>query len=522
MESSQTVYSASHSSTINELANPEAFQDGTDLAKKDSEDPYLVGFHEGDPENPKNWSRFKRWYLTLTGGLLILNATFASSAPSSLVPQLMHQFGFSEEVGSLTISVFVAGYCVGPLLWGPLSEQLGRRPLFIVTFLIYTIFQIACAVAQNTAQILVFRFLAGVFAASPLTNSGALISDIWDTGTRGTALAAFTLAPFAGPALGPAVSGFIVVSGQSWRWLFWVMSIFAGVCTIQIVLTLPETYAPIILVEKAKRLRKETGNQSYYAPLEKQDKVNFSKRLEHILARPFVLLFQEPMLAAITVYMSFVYGCLYVLFEAYPIVFAMGHHFNAGISGLMFLPLLLGGLTAVITYIFVFNPRYTRAMEKHAPHPVPPEFRLEIALIAAPLFAGSFFWFAWTSNPSISFWAPMMSGSIIGFSILWIFLALFNYVIDTYLFVAASALAANTVCRSLVGAAFPLFARQMYERLGTPWASSLLGFIALAMVPIPLVLMKYGGALRAKSKYAPTRPGAAMKEKLTISSTSEV
>lgn len=127
------------------------------------------------------------------------------------------------------------------------------------------------------------------------------------------------------------------------------MSIFAGVCTIQIVFTLPETYAPIILVEKAKRLRKETGNQSYYAPLEKQDKVNFSKRLEHILARPFVLLFQEPMLAAITVYMSFVYGCLYVLFEAYPIVFAMGHHFNAGISGLMFLPLLLGGLTAVIT-----------------------------------------------------------------------------------------------------------------------------------------------------------------------------
>ena len=74
------------------------------------------------------------------------------------------------------------------------------------------------------------------------------------------------------------------------------MSIFAGVCTIQIVFTLPETYAPIILVEKAKRLRKETGNQSYYAPLEKQDKVNFSKRLEHILARPFVLLFQEPML----------------------------------------------------------------------------------------------------------------------------------------------------------------------------------------------------------------------------------
>ncbi|KZP10514.1 MFS general substrate transporter [Athelia psychrophila] len=412
----------------------------------------------------------------------------------------------SEELGTLTISLFVAGYCVGPLLWGPLSEVYGRRPVFIFAFLVYTIFQVAAAVSTSTAQMLVFRFLGGTFAAAPLTNSGALIADIWDARTRGKALAMFTLAPFAGPALGPTVAGFIAVSGASWRWVFWVLTIFAGVCWLQIVLTLPETYAPALLVQKAKRMRKETGEPRYYAHTERLAKKTLAQTLNSTLARPFRVLFAEPMLMAITVYMSFVYGCLYLLFEAYPIVFTELHGFNAGISGLMFLPLPVGGLIAVVTYIVYFNPRYERAMAQHAPNPVPPEFRLEMAIVAAPFFAISFFWFAWTSSASISFAAPMMAGVLLGFSICWIFLALFNYMIDAYLFVSASALAANTVCRSLAGAAFPLFATQMYTALGPHWASSLVGFIALLLMPIPFVLFKYGPTLRIKSKYAPSAP----------------
>jgi len=126
------------------------------------------------------------------------------------------------------------------------------------------------------------------------------------------------------------------------------MTIFAGVCFVGIVFTLPETYAPIILLEKAKRLRKETGNENYYAPIEKMEALSFAKRVNNVLGRPFLILIREPMLIAITIYMSFVYGCLYLLFEAYPIVFTEGHHFNAGISGLMFLPLPIGGLIAVV------------------------------------------------------------------------------------------------------------------------------------------------------------------------------
>lgn len=104
-----------------------------------------------------------------------------------------------------------------------------------------------------------FRFLGGVFAAASLSNSGcvahlytndlslnihrALIADIWDIDTRGKALAIYSLAPFAGPSLGPTVGGYMQVAGVPWRWTFWLLTFFAGACFIAVYFTIPETYA---------------------------------------------------------------------------------------------------------------------------------------------------------------------------------------------------------------------------------------------------------------------------------------
>ncbi|KAG2075030.1 polyamine transporter 1 [Suillus decipiens] len=461
--STQTLFTQTEQSNKKDIST-------TALENKSNPDSFLVAFDEGDSANPKNWSFAKKWYLTLTAGLLVLNA-----APSSLVPTFMKEFGISQEVGTLTISLFVCGYCVGPLIWGPLSEQYGRRPIFIISFFIYMCFQIGCALSQNIASILIFRFLGGTFAAAPLANSGALISDIWDAKGRGTALAIFTVAPFAGPGIGPIVSGYLVLAGVSWRWLFWILTIFAGVCWLQIVFTIPETYSPVLLAKKAKEIRKRTGDERYHAAIESQN-MTLSQRVESILARPFKVLFREPMLIALTLYMSFVYGCIYLLFEAYPIVFTKGHNLNAGVSGLVFLPLPIGGFLAVATYIFFFNPSYERKAQECAPNPVPPEFRLRVAMVSAPFFATSFFWFAWTSYPSISIWAPMMSGALLGWSICLIF----------------------------------LFATQMYDRLGPEWASTLLGFIALIMMPIPFILSSTSSLASSHSHYLPTMPPMAL------------
>ncbi|KAL7422377.1 hypothetical protein Q5752_003023 [Cryptotrichosporon argae] len=467
-------------------------------------DPWAVRFEPGEKANPKNWGVNYRWYLTSLGGLLVLNSTFASSAPSGIATEMATTFGFGQEVAILTISLFVAGYCVGPLLWGPLSEVYGRRPIFIIAFVVYTGMQVGCALSPNTAAILVFRFLGGIFAASPLTNSGALLADIWDGDHRGQAMSIFSLAPFAGPSIGPIVSGYIEVAGVDWRWVYWILTMFAGACLALIVFTLPETYAPVLLAQKARRMRKETGDERWYAPIERV-KHSFKSRLRDILLKPFIILFLEPMLLAVTIYMSFVYGVVYLLFEAYPFVFIQNHGFNQGEDGLAFLGFFLGGFIAVIFFLVVIEPRYQRHAKQVAPKPPSPEKRLEMCVISGWALVIAMFWFAWTSYPSIHWISCVLAGGLIGVGVLGMFVSLFNYIIDVYLWAAASALAATTVFRSLFGAGFPLFAVQMYEKLGTHWASSLLGFIALLLAPIPMVLIKFGPKLRARSRFSPNK-----------------
>ncbi|KAK0528732.1 hypothetical protein OC834_003952 [Tilletia horrida] len=467
----------------------------------------IVVHWEGDhdSENPMNWSTWYRWYLTFVAGLLVLNSTFTSSAPSSISTITGEEFGFSREVAILTISVFVAGYCLGPLIWGPLSEWVGRKPVFIVALLFYTGFNVGCALSQNTGSIIVFRFLAGTFAAAPLTNSGGVIADIWDPATRGIALCIFSVAPFAGPALGPIVGGAIAVTGTDWRWLYWTCAIFSGVCLALVTFTVPETLHPVLLKRKAKAIRKETGDDRYVAPLELRP-FKVGELVSSILFKPFRMLVEEPMLLAITVYMSFIYGVVYLLFEAYPAVFSTpkpeGHGFNALISGLMFLAFFGGGVAAVGMYVVYFNPIYVKKLRASENGRVPPEERIKPVMFAAPALVIAFFWFGWTSFPSISFASPMLAGALLGAGILFVFVGLFNYIIDAYLANAASALAANTVCRSAAGAGFPLFASQMYERLNPRYASTLLGGIALLMLPIPFVLFKYGPKIRQLSKHA--------------------
>ncbi|PWN44737.1 putative mfs-multidrug-resistance transporter [Ceraceosorus guamensis] len=456
-----------------------------------------------DPENPQNWSNAYKAYLTIMGALLVLNSTFTSSAPSGIVEPMIAYFQFSSEVATLTISLWVAGYCLGPLIWGPLSERVGRRPVFIISIFAYTCWNIGCALSKNTAQILVFRFLGGTFGAAPLTNSGGVIADVWGPKQRGIALCFFSVAPFAGPAVGPIVSGAIAVTNTDWRWVYWVCAIFSGVCLVITIFTFKETYAPAILKKKAQRIRKETSDDKYKAPLE-LNPLKPKTLLHDTIAFPFIMLFQEPILIAMGLYLSFVYGLIYLQFESVPIVFVQGHGFNSLVNGLMFIPLFLGGVAGCLFYVFFTNPKYTKLVDEYAAkgQRVPPEKRLDIVCIAAPCLVVSFFWLGWTSYPSISFWAPMMSLSLLGFAVLLIFLGLFNYIIDSYLAKAASALASNTVMRSAFGAGFPLFAAQMYARLGTQWASSLLGFLALLMLPIPFVLVKYGPSIRKLSKHS--------------------
>lgn len=218
----------------------------------------------------------------------------------------------------MVTSVFLIGFITGPILWGPGSELLGRQVVFRVTMLIYTLFILGQALAHNYETLLITRFLAGVFAAAPLTNSTGVLVDIWDPARRGHAVAIFAACVYLGPVCGPVVGGFVGESSLGWRWVFWIVMILSGVSTLLVSCAMPETYAPVLLQRKAIRLRAAdpVNNAELYGEHERQD---WSRKgvLERTLYRPFIMLRKEPILLLITVYLSFVYGLSYA--RKYPL-----------------------------------------------------------------------------------------------------------------------------------------------------------------------------------------------------------
>jgi len=202
------------------------------------------------------------------------------------------------------------------------------------------------------------------------------------------------------------------------------------------------------------------------------------------LSRPWILLFREPIVALLSIYLAIVYGTLYLMFGAFPIVFQQKRHWSPGIGGLAFLGIAVGMLFAILYAIYA-NQQYKKISKAHHGF-APPEARLPMSMIGGIALPIGLFWFAWTNAPSVHWIVSIIGSAPFGFGMILVFLGVMNYLIDAYTIYAASVLAANSVLRSLFGMAFPLFTPDMYTNLGIHWASSIPAFLALACVPMPV------------------------------------
>jgi MFS family permease len=178
----------------------------------------IVSFSSTDPEAPNNWPFHKKFIIFGGGIMSVLNSTLGSSMPSGAAQEIAAHFHVTSEIQMvLPISTFLIGYIVGPIICGPLSEHYGRKVVFLVAFLSYTISTLATALAPNWPAFLFFRFICGCFASAPIAVLGGLYADIFtNPRSRGVAMACFMAATTFGPVLGPIISGFS--APVSWRW----------------------------------------------------------------------------------------------------------------------------------------------------------------------------------------------------------------------------------------------------------------------------------------------------------------
>ncbi|KJR87610.1 MFS transporter, DHA1 family, multidrug resistance protein [Sporothrix schenckii 1099-18] len=395
---------------------------------------YLVDFDLPDDQyHPYNWKLSKRVFLSI----LVCSGTFVASFNSAAFAPAIEAagvtFGASAEVATLGTTLFVLGFVAGPILWAPFSELQGRKWPLTIALVGGGIFSIGAAASKDIQTLLICRFFAGVCGSSPFSVVPGVLSDLFDNSYRGVAIAIYALTVFEGPFMAPIVGSFIVASPEvlSWRWTLYIPAILSlivgGISTV----FLQETYAPCLLVKKAVRLRELTNNWGIHARHERTE-AGARELIDKYFMLPLKLLFTEPIVFLVSLYMSIIYGIVYALLEAYPYVFQHVYGMGTGASCLPFLGLFLGVLFAC-AFIVMQQAEYVQLLAKHD-NVLRPEWPLRSTIVGAPVLSAGIFWFGWTAFTSSIHWAvPTAAGAFIGFGTLCVFLPCFNYLINAYL-----------------------------------------------------------------------------------------
>ncbi|EDN07136.1 predicted protein [Histoplasma mississippiense (nom. inval.)] len=400
-----------------------------------------------DPDNPRNMKLARKWAAIAVLAIGSVCVTSASSLYTMTYAQLMEEFNCSLIVATLGLSLFILGLGLGPLVLAPLSE--------------------------NIETMLVARFFTGISGSAFLSVAGGTVGDMFARHELGAPMMIYTASPFLGPELGPL------------RWIFYMLLIWSASVLIAIALFVPETYHPVLLRRKAIRLRRETGDERWRAPIERRER-SVAQTVLRAVYRPMMLLALEPMCLSLCIFAAILLGIIYLFFGAFQLVFSTLHGFTLSQVGLSFLGLFVGMMIAILSDP-LWRRNYTRLARKREMKvgklgEYEPEWRLP-----PDMFTGI---------------APIIGTALFGMGTVLVYSGIFTFLVDAYPLYAASALAANSFLRSSLGAAFPLFGIQMYHRLGFNWASSLLAFLTVAMAPFPYLFFRYGKWIRKGSRFA--------------------
>lgn len=471
-----------------------------------------------DPDNPHNWATWKKWFATMTVAGLCLVVTMGSSLYVASVPVFEARYHVSQTLGLAGLTFYLLG--LSTVIFAPLSEAFGRKPIYLFTLPISMLFTMGVALSNGHMRIILpLRFFSGLFACPALSVGSGTVMDIFDFDEVSTAAVLFSLAPFLGPVISPIMSSF-AVEALGWRWSQYIQLI-AGGAILPFIVILPETHKGIIL---KKRAMKRKMNLKV---LTKEEKKQFLKVVLTITTlRPVKMLVVEPIVLVFSIYVAFIFAVLFGFFEAYPVIYKGIYKMGSGVSSLPFLGIGIGLWLGALFYIYM-DRKYlfpkapegtpeleTKISSRKTPYrgqrdpdtnellPVVPERFLlgcKCGAIALPV---ALFWQAWTAREDVHWMSPVAAGVPFGFGLINIFFSVIIYFTQCFPpLMVASALAANSLLRYVVCSVFPLFTVQMYMNLKVKWASTLFALICVVMVPIPWIFERWGSELRRRSQF---------------------
>ncbi|TKX21790.1 MFS transporter-like protein 115 [Elsinoe australis] len=460
-------------------------EDTPSSASLETQDATVPWEHPSNKRNPQNWSVPLKIMHTFIPCCLSFSITFTTSITVPATAILAREFGLSRTMSLLPLTLYTLGVGFGPLFIAPLSEAFGRRMIYLSTHLAFSLFILGAALSQTYSGVLACRFLAGFLGSAGVAIGAGTVSEIWSRKAAGGAALFFILGPFLGPTLGPLAGAYVLRShNNNWRWTQYTILILSAPIFIGLLL-MKETHKATILKGKNKTTTKE-----------------IVQLMKVALVRPTKMLCTEFIVASLTLYTAYAYAMIFSFFASASYVLPLYYGFDSRQVGLSLLAVIIGYCLASFLFGVFDKTLYARAARKLPPGGVPaPEHRLYSGLVGSVMIPVSLFWYAWEARRGGNWAALVAAGIPFGFGSFSLFLSAITYQVDVYLAgAAASALAANGTLRYTLGAVFPLFTVQMYERLGVQWAGSTFAFLSLVLLPIPWLLFKYGPKLRERDR----------------------
>ncbi|CAI6332090.1 unnamed protein product [Periconia digitata] len=447
-------------------------------------------------EDPRAWSRPRKLANVGVIATMSIVSPLASSMFTPGIAQIAESLHTTTTLVIGTTTGFVVMLGIGPLILAPLSETFGRRKIYLTCFSIFTLLQIPTALAPNIAFLIVVRSISGFFGSVGIANGGGTISDMFIPSERAGVFGWYLLGPLLGPTLGPLFGG-IIVQRLGWRWVFWIMTIVCFVNTLAGYFFLRETYAPVILSNLKTRYEqsnRDTDATDYQ--FKGQDTRPLKQKLMSSLARP-PKIFAQPIVATMAVYQALLFGTTYSIYTNMQDIYQGKYGFTTEQVGLLYLGPGLGFLFAVWFLVPRIDDVYKRLTAKHHEKPLP-EYRLPLANIGAVFVPVSLFLFAWAVEYHIHWFATIVPTFFYGIGQVMIINCTQNYYIESFEAYAASAIAAGTVFRSLVGGIVPLLAPGLFVKLGYGCGISVFGFVGLLLAPAPVLFYVSGERIRER------------------------
>ncbi|KAL3443085.1 MFS multidrug transporter [Aspergillus insuetus] len=462
-------------------------------------DGYHIQWAVGNPRHPRNWDISRKIYDASLLIFLEFFTTAVSTAGSTAANIVAGEFDLSEELCIfLFVTVYLLGQAIGGIILPPYSECFGRKKLYIISSVTYSISCIIVAAVPSISGVVFGRLLGGFLSAIPSTIVVGSIEDMFNSRDRVWMIWIWALVANLGLVVGP-IMGTFTTNDLNWRWLFYIAAVVTGILTL-FLLGIRESRPSLLLEREVAKLRKIT-NIDCLTSSNPDSAPDLRTFVRIALGRPIRLFFTELIVFTVSVMSAVATALVYLFTQALPPIYiSLG--FTPKQACLPFIAIGVGLSLGLLTRYLDLHLIERRRKRGHI---LLPEHKLAGFWIGSGVLAGSLWAFAWTIPPAVQdlHWVvSVLALVLIGYALNEIDYVLGGYLADSYLSYAASGLAALSLIRALLSGILPLVSSPMFSQLGANVAVSLLAAVATAFCLVPPIFSRFGETIRARSKFA--------------------